>query len=198
MNRYPHFRPFSEDALRFSCYSAAHGANNIVRTTEKSKLLHIDPESFFPILSINADANRYRVISTLSSIAGKSCTLKKHYKFVFAVFVHNDFEAIKTQYKRIRHQDTLIIYHVDLRSPDLYIDLREFLFADNEAKDDCNVLILDRRFAVHWGHSSIVFSHLEAFFQAYDIATWDYIINFSAYDYLLKSHDAIYNKLTVS
>ncbi|KAI8923713.1 hypothetical protein BC831DRAFT_513977 [Entophlyctis helioformis] len=193
--RYPHFRPHTDAALRFSCLMAAQGHNTIVDNPDAPLLRHIDPANYYSMLNVKEDAQSAEVLATLSSIATKKCSIKPHYKIVYAVFVHDDINTIKFQYSRLKHPDALIIYHVDQRRQELYLKMRAWLLGNKELKKDCNVLLLSNPFRVHWGHVSIVFSHLETFFQLQDIASWDYVINLSAYDYPLASLPVIHGSL---
>ncbi|RKO95040.1 hypothetical protein CAUPRSCDRAFT_13186, partial [Caulochytrium protostelioides] len=55
------------------------------------------------------------------------------------------------------------------------------------ANQRTNVFVIDPSFSLSWGGSSIVFVQLEGFFSLLDLASWDYVINLSGYDYPLQS-----------
>lgn len=49
-----------------------------------------------------------------------------------------------------------------------------------------NIFIASTSYKHIFGHNSVLFSHLNGFFELLDLADWDYIINLSTYDWPLR------------
>ncbi|KAJ3083520.1 hypothetical protein HK102_001032 [Quaeritorhiza haematococci] len=170
-------------------------------------LIHINPASYFPMLSIQNHEE-----SAASSE-------RPHFNIAFFIMVHGNETEIRNVEilvdALLESENCILLIHVDKSSEELRESVQEFW--DRRAKEDdakwkkmkrkmeararsrpgskafTRQLFRDRvhiqnvSFEVQWGMSSLVFVQLEGFFKLLDLARWDYVVNLSGHDYPLRS-----------
>ncbi|KAI8915105.1 core-2/I-branching enzyme-domain-containing protein [Entophlyctis helioformis] len=194
----PARKPLASQLLRYSCFMAAHANNTLVNHTSSQWLARLDAPTYFPMFTFDASSPAIAETLELShglGRASKKCTLKPHYKIVFSYLIHERSDILRRQFEALYDKDSLFVFHIDRRQSDFHFQVVQWIMTEFSMRKRCNVIVLSNRFPVFWGHSSIVQAQLESAFQALELASWDYIINLSAYDYPLKTPADMYKEL---
>ena len=107
-------------------------------------------------------------------------------KIAYFIMVHRFPEQFKRFFKAIYHPENYYLIHLDKKtSLEIYDDIQDFL------TDFQNTYILESKNVV-WGGYSMVQAELSGIKYLLDInAEWDFFINLSGQDFLLKSQDFI-------
>jgi hypothetical protein len=115
---------------------------------------------------------------------------KPHYNLAYVLLVHDSISNVKSLINAIADDTVFVYVHIDLSAPmSFQEDLRKFA---NERK---NVVIMPTAFSIIWGHISLLWVEIRAFFDLLDLITFDYVINLSGSDYPLKSAVTIHKTL---
>jgi Core-2/I-Branching enzyme len=162
------WRPFVEKREPWH-WRGKHGGR-ILRT--------IDSRSALPFLNYEGQ---------YSLQAGKQ---KKHYNLAYILLVHENFENVKLLVEALDDPTVFIYIHVDLASPNEFHEQIHSL-----AKEKSNIAVMGTQFSIIWGHMSLLWVEVRAFFDLLDLIEFDYVINLSGSDYPLKSAKTIYQTL---
>jgi hypothetical protein len=123
----------------------------------------------------------------------KAVETRKHYKIVYFMLVHQDYEQLVKLLDLIYDPDGFYLLHVDERSKELYHGIQAHIHNRYYANGLCNLKVVSR-WAVLWGGGSIILAQLDMFFQSLKLK-YDYIINMSAYCIPLYSTSALHSLL---
>ncbi len=171
---------------RLACYSAAMG-NVAVANLSAEPLLHsISPIEYFS-----------PVLPTIKQQEG--VLVKPKFKLAYLVMVHeaNGLPHLKILLSKLDDGDAIVLVHVDKRSQRLYRRIDKFINI-RRSSGICNIHLAKYRFKNIWGHISLVFTQLSGFWELTDLATWDFVLNLSNYDYPLTSNANIWKDLIIS
>jgi hypothetical protein len=165
---------------RLACYLAAEGNTGFSKISTSNMLISVDSASYFepilPTISPNPAPNRRR------------------FKIAYLLMVHlrTGLNSLKNLLAIIDDGEAIILIHVDKKDRDgVYSAILQLL---NSATFK-NVHLAKTRFANIWGHVSLVFSQLSGFWELFDMADWDFVINLSNFDYPLGDNLFIHNNL---
>lgn len=187
---------YTTSMLRYACLMSAHGQNNVRSVFSSPFLKALDPAHHFPFLSLSRSA---AVETTIINVPNTcQSALKPRYKMAYLIMVHDSFEPVKYIHGALNDPNSLIMIHVDGKNKDLYHTARDWLHQEDEAYKNCNTLLMSNPVSVLWGHSSMVFAQVEAFFQLLQIADWDYVTQLSSNDYPLRSPQEMHDILQVT
>lgn len=198
--------------------------NNRTNITETRFIHQFDGENYFPFLSyvendwksqdtmmevgtlystfrIRSNVYIQTVEQEIEQIRNKRRRNKfftrPSYKIAYQILAHDiaSAENIKLLITKLDSKDSIVMIHVDVKSPELRDSLLEFIRDRLSSGRDDNVFLQTRCFGIIWGHVSIVHAQIQGFFELIDLADWEYVINLSAYDWPLKKSSDIYNVL---
>ncbi|KAJ3092188.1 hypothetical protein HK102_010008 [Quaeritorhiza haematococci] len=175
-----------QEADRGACYWAAEGANSLSNITDKRLLVQLNGRQFFePVLPMTPEPAPQG---------------KPHYKLAYLIMVHTPtgFPNLKNIIDILDDGMAIILIHVDGNSPDYRSNIESWLEERRNSKGggESNVLLSKHSYQVIWGHISIVYAQLACFWELWDKARWDYVINLSNYDFPLAKNADIYRILT--
>ncbi|KAJ3104680.1 hypothetical protein HDU97_008956 [Phlyctochytrium planicorne] len=181
----------TQELSRFSCYAAAEGWNSVANISD-TRLLHM------------VDAATYLgpIIPTIKPSKSRITGLRRRYKIAYLIMTHGDetvVENVKTLVDELDDGSAIFLIHVDPDSEILNQHLLKFIREreeyirrrnrarrtdDQPVNDDepGNIFMAVYRYSGLYGHAGQVWMQLSGFFELYDLAEWDYVINLSAFD----------------
>jgi hypothetical protein len=119
---------------------------------------------------------------------------KRHYKLAYLIMIDGPSTRIKNLKYLVNLLDdgsAIVMIHVDLGSVSLYDRTLRWLSYRNQLKTqsghDVNVYLSHSRHRGMWAHVSLIRMQLSGFWELYDLAEWDHLINLSAMDLPLRS-----------
>jgi len=124
---------------------------------------------------------------------------KEHYKIAYVLLVHDKLDNVAALLDALlgnnsnlnsSSSDAFIYIHVDYSAGPSFLQSLNSLVLGRQ-----NVLVMQTRFTVSWGHISILWAQIRAFFDLLDLISFDYVVNLSGSDYPLKSANAIWQHL---
>ena len=119
-----------------------------------------------------------------------SHNIKLHYRLAYVLMVHEKAENVAALLDALADPEVFVYIHIDLSSPQAFHQqIRDLV------KERQDVAIMPNPFAVTWGHISLIWTEIRAFFDLLDLISFDYVINLSGADYPLKSTKTIYEHL---
>lgn len=157
----------------------------------------VDATQYFPKLTVvGSDATRQYGPGLDMPYSVSQTSAKKHYKIAYLILAHENPDALVRLMQSLYSSDGLYMIHIDAKVPKLQSDIDQWLKQNEKVLEkNKNVFLMKDPFELQWGSSSIVMAQLEGFFQLLDLATWDYVVNLSVYDYPLLSTGALHKKL---
>jgi hypothetical protein len=161
------------------CFTVAQGTldHDVWRSfvPEGTRILRtIDADVALPFLNYN----------------GKSSLSKPRYNLAYIIVVHDNLGNVLALISALDDPSVFIYVHIDMSAPKSF---REAL--QNVANTRTNVVVMPTAFSVTWGHITVLWAQLRAFFDLLDLVDFEYVINLSGSDYPIKSPQSIYHHL---
>ena len=185
---------YREDfAARGECFAIVQGYNSedfpTIQYVQKpygkqERILRtISANDTFPFLNFEGN----------SSAPGRS--EKKHYKLAYLILIHDKPENVEALIDALLSpDDSVFIYlHIDAENFEATIPYTREILQIVQARK--NVALMETRFAITWGHISMLWAEIRGFFDLLDMISFDYVINLSGSDYPLKTATVIYDHL---
>lgn len=174
------------DLMRFSCLSAATGANGMSNLTDVVWLHSIHPPSYFPSLSLSDSTQNEDTSMGSKSPAPLPATpsqARPKYKIAYQILAHDikSLANLRLLIQKLDTPDSIILVHIDIKSTKLRKAIEELLEIRKINKQRNNVFLQKVCFGVIWGHISVVFAQLQGFYELLDLADWEYVINLSVF-----------------
>ncbi|KAI3636059.1 hypothetical protein MIR68_005940 [Amoeboaphelidium protococcarum] len=120
------------------------------------------------------------------------------HKLAYFVLVHKGFTNFVKLLESIIDKHAVILIHVDAKNPVLKGQIVKYVEQKMSQNPSlyAKTKVMKRSFYGMWGQSSLVFAQLAGFFELLEMdSEWDYVINLSANDLMLRSNDVIYDDL---
>ena len=115
---------------------------------------------------------------------------KPRYQIAYVILVHMNLGNVATLIDALADPTAFIYLHVDLSAPEsFHKEVRKLI------KGRKHIALMPTSFTVSWGHVSLLWVELRAFFDLLDLIDFEYVINLSGSDYPLKSAKTIFNHL---
>ena len=157
--------------------------------TETRFLTRIDPIQYYAdILPIRKKPSR---------IQGS----RRGYKLAYLIMAREEdsFENLKHLISLIDDGMAFIMIHIDLKYPSYRKNVKDWLKEKDEPNNgQGNVYLTRKSFRNIFGHISLVYTQLSAFWEMQDMVDFEYAINLSCYDYPLRRNQDIYRTLSMS
>jgi hypothetical protein len=115
---------------------------------------------------------------------------KQHYRLAYILLVHNNLPNLVALIDALADPTVFIYIHVDYSAPHGFQQQVRETFDRRH-----NIAVMETTFPISWGHMSLLWAQLRAFFDLLDLITFDYVINLSGSDYPLKSASLVYQTL---
>jgi hypothetical protein len=116
--------------------------------------------------------------------------IKRHYRLAYVLMVHENPANVAALLDALADPTVFVYIHVDLNAPkSFHQEIQELV------KNRRDVAVMPNPFSVIWGHISLIWTEIRAFFDLLDLISFDYVINLSGADYPLKSANTIYEHL---
>ncbi|KAJ3413218.1 hypothetical protein HDV05_008278 [Chytridiales sp. JEL 0842] len=208
---------------RASCYFAAQGNNHYMQLSTERMLVQISPVDYFqevlplitptlpppPPVNLNTPTPNLTVTDYFERINPPVPAPKprRKYKLAYLLMVDGptaNLENIKTLVEELDDSSAVFLIHVDSHSKLLrdeisrWIALRDLtksLTSPNSKVEKGNVFLTQTSYYGMWGHISLVWMQLNGFWELYDLADWEYVINLSAFDYPVRKSREIHRVL---
>ena len=181
-------RADQNEVKRLACYTAGEGQTVVANLTYNRLLQEIHPVNYFKDILPAIIPNR---------IGDES---RKKYQLAYLLMAHdkNGYLALVKLLELLDDGNAIILIHIDARpnSDALFDSIEEFVSERKRSRPNSAIFMAKHRIANIWGHISLVFTQLSGFWELYDLADWEYVINISNYDYPLKKNSQIYKYLS--
>ncbi|KAJ3111604.1 hypothetical protein HDU96_005536 [Phlyctochytrium bullatum] len=189
----------AQHAKRYSCFQAADGFNSFANLSTSQLLHQLDPTSYhLPVLPA--------LLPQKSQIVGR----RRRYRMAYLVTAHGGTEMLdnlKLLVNTLDDGSAVFLVHVDLRYAELEAAIKAWLFEREEKINEIrdrrklypgrgNVFLARNRYAVVWGHVSMVYMQLSGAWELVDLADWDFWINISLEDFPLRKSRELHRVLT--
>ncbi|KAJ3334668.1 hypothetical protein HDU91_002604, partial [Kappamyces sp. JEL0680] len=173
------------DAKRYACYAAVTGDNPSANLSNQNLLLQIDPKQYF-----------HEILPTMSPGPSRIPGKRRKYKLAYLVLIQerHGFSQLKLLLDLLDDSRAIFLVHVDKNDSELYRTIKEHVDLRTKTDPDKigNVFLTENRYANTPKHISQVFIQLSGFWELFDMADWDYIINLSNYDWPLRHNTDIH------
>ncbi|KAJ3007785.1 hypothetical protein HKX48_008927, partial [Thoreauomyces humboldtii] len=195
LERYPLL--VQSDVHRYSCYSAAEGANSVVNMTAQPLLHRIDPIAYFSEL----------IPSLMATPKSRIPGPRRFYPLAYLVMIHKVslWDQTKLLINRLDDGTAVFLIHIDPLATGLEVTVEQWVRgrdAKRQARDGGlevgNVFLAHTMYEGMWGHASLVWMQLSGFWELLDLANWDFVINLSGHDWPLRTSAEIYRTLNSS
>lgn len=142
--------------------------------------------------SIHAKTYFKKELPALTRNETRHARVKKKFKLAYYILIQNRREIINLEklLKVVNDGDAFILIQIDSR---IYKKVEKKVL--NLFKKSRNVIVAETLYVHIAENSSGLFSLLNGYFELMDVASWDYVINLSVWDWPLSSNDAIYTIL---
>ena len=141
----------------------------------------IDDKIALPFLNYDGKSGHASLISH---------TMKRHYHIAYVLMIHDKAENVAALLDALADPNAFVYIHIDMSAPEAFHQKIHDLIKGRQ-----DVAIMPNPFAVTWGHISLIWTEIRAFFDLLDLISFDYVINLSGADYPLKSAKTIYQHL---
>ena len=128
----------------------------------------------------------------------REVTITPEYREDFAAYlilIHDKPENVEALIDALLSpDDSVFIYlHIDAENFEATVPYTREILQNVQARK--NVALMETRFAITWGHISMLWAEIRGFFDLLDMISFDYVINLSGSDYPLKTATVIYDHL---
>ncbi|KAI3654916.1 hypothetical protein MP228_000296 [Amoeboaphelidium protococcarum] len=176
-----------DDLSQFDPMASLSSHSSATAATTEQKVFKLEQFSLQQLSKV-ADKIRQRDIKAFD----------RPHKLAYFVLVHKGFTNFVKLLESIIDKHAVILIHVDAKNPVLKGQIVKYVEQQMSQNPSlyAKTKVMKRSFYGMWGQSSLVFAQLAGFFELLEMdSEWDYVINLSANDLMLRSNDVIYDDL---
>jgi hypothetical protein len=132
-------------------------------------------------------------------LTGTLSASRRNYKLAYLVLIqeHHGFTQFKLLMELLDDSQAIFLVHVDKFDDHLYKVIKEHVDGRKKADPEGvgNIFMAKNRYRVTHHHIDQVYIQLSGFWELFDLADWDYVINISNYDWPLRLNPEIHSIL---
>ena len=173
------------EAKRYACYASLEGSNPNTNLSDSRYLVKIPAKNYFGNILPS-------MIPSFSIIHEP----RRKYKLAYLISMKELYgiHQLKLLLKILDDSHAIFLIHVPINEESLFISVSSYV-KERDPKGTGNVFIAKHRYPYTFGHINQVFLELSGFWELFDLADWDYVINLSNFDWPLRHNQDIHKLL---